>query len=359
MRAINATIMRHMNRTLVLNQIRLRPISRAELAEETGLTRASITQIVDELISEGLVIETSIIGRTRLGRRSTQLAIHSGAGAFFGINLEKDQCTVGAVDLSGKVLKQNTELVAGRTPDEVLDAIADTILAQMDALALKPERVYGVGMSVPGSVDSTAGKILSVPGMDAWSGVSAAALLSDRLNLSVALESEANALALEEKYFGCMGDTFALIHVADTVSVGVVVRGALYHGLSDFPAELGQCPADGGQCLDELISLSALLKDSGCRTWNELMLSGDSEAVIDRLAAALKPLVLNIIHAFRLNAAVISGPMGHCTLLRDRLNESVRAACRFPIESGPVHPCTVSIPIRMSAAPALQTVFQG
>ena len=49
MRAINATVMRHINRTLLLNQIRMRPISRAELAEETGLTRASVTQIIEEL----------------------------------------------------------------------------------------------------------------------------------------------------------------------------------------------------------------------------------------------------------------------------------------------------------------------
>ena len=54
MRAINASVMRQVNQTLLLNRIRTRPISRAELAEETGLTRASVTQIVEELINAGL-----------------------------------------------------------------------------------------------------------------------------------------------------------------------------------------------------------------------------------------------------------------------------------------------------------------
>lgn len=361
MRAINATIMRHLNRTLILNQIRMRPISRAELAEETGLTRASITQIVEELISEELVVETSIIGRTRLGRRSTQLAINPGACIVFGVNLEPDHCTVGAMDLAGKVLKQNTELVSGRTPDAVLDAVADTIFSQMDALELDSERVHGVGMTVPGTVDNRSGRILSVSGMDEWRGLAVGPMLAGRLNMPVSMESVADALALEEQYFGHPGDTFALIHAADTLSIGVVVRGELYRGLADFPAELGQCPwdASSGQSLDERISISALLKESGCRTWEELMSCSDADAVLDRLASGLTPLVTNIIHAFRLDSVVLSGPAGHCTLLRDRLNESVRAVCRFPIASGPVHPCVISNPIRMAASPAYHTLFVG
>jgi predicted NBD/HSP70 family sugar kinase len=280
---------------------------------------------------------------------------------FFGVNLNADQCTVGAIDMRSKVLRQNTELVSGRTPDEVLDAVADTIFDQMDALALQPNRVRGVGMSVPGAVDSGARLIPSVSGMDDWRGKAVGSMLSQRLEMPVHVESVANALALEEQYFGRQGDNFILIHAAETVSVGVVVRGDLYRGLPDFPVNLGQCPIDtaGGHCLDELLSVPALLKDTGCRTWEELMSRSDSVQVVERLADALTPCVANVIHAFRLENVIISGPLGHCSMLRDRLNESVRSICRFPIESGPVHPCTVSTPVRMAASPAYHTLFVG
>ena len=82
-RATKAATMRASNRKLVLNLIRLKPISRVELAEQTRLTRASITQIVDELIAEGLVEAASVEARGTLGRRRTQLALRRDARASF------------------------------------------------------------------------------------------------------------------------------------------------------------------------------------------------------------------------------------------------------------------------------------
>lgn len=130
MRAINASVMRQVNQTLLLNRIRTRPISRAELAEETGLTRASVTQIVEELINAGLVIETSMVERSRLGRRSTQLAINPGAGYVFGVMMRPLGCTVGTTDMLGRTLVQNLEITNGREPGDVLDSVAQLIEAQ-------------------------------------------------------------------------------------------------------------------------------------------------------------------------------------------------------------------------------------
>ena len=70
MRSINSTIMKSINRKLVLDCIRRRPISRAEIAEETQLTRASITQIVDGLMRDGLVVETSMVSAGGPGRNA-------------------------------------------------------------------------------------------------------------------------------------------------------------------------------------------------------------------------------------------------------------------------------------------------
>ena len=104
MRAVNSAIMREINRTLILDLIRKRPISRAELAEETELTPPSVSAIINELISEGIVVETMTIGGGKLGRRRTQLEINPNARKFIGINLGRKQCSIGVINLRGEVL---------------------------------------------------------------------------------------------------------------------------------------------------------------------------------------------------------------------------------------------------------------
>lgn len=360
MRAINATVMRQVNRTLILNHIRLRPISRAELAEETGLTRASVTQIVEELITEGLVIETSIIGRSRLGRRSTQLAINPRSGVIFGVNLDRSHCTVGAVNMRGAVMYQNTELVSGRTPEEVLSAVADTIKNQIHLIGVTPAQIRGVGMCAPGPVNSDQGRILTPCSFDGWHNLPIGPMLSERIGLPVHLESAADAQALEEKYFGRLGDNFILLRIDESVSVGVVVRGRLYRGAPDFPVELGLCPAvpGDGSRLDRLISIPALLADTPYRSWEELVEHGAADGAFDRLVSLLGVSIANIIHAYRIDSVVLAGPLGQSAALRDRLNAVIRRACHFPIASGPIQPGVDSDPIRMSASPAYHTLFQ-
>ena len=101
MRAVNAAVMRRFNRQLILNRIRKGPVSRMELAEATGLTRASVAQIVEQLIGEGIVVETLRSGRERSGRRSTQLTVVGSAGMIFGVSLNAERCEVGAINLRG------------------------------------------------------------------------------------------------------------------------------------------------------------------------------------------------------------------------------------------------------------------
>lgn len=361
MRAINATTMRHMNRTLVLDHIRSRPISRAELAEETGLTRASITQIVEELITEGLVLEGSMIGRTRLGRRSTQLTINPDAGAFFGVNLDKDQCTVGMVDLSGRVIRQNTELVAGRTPEEVVNAIAAIVKMQMHCSGIDISRIYGMGMCAPGPVDSAAGRLLNPRGLEAWKDIPIADMIGARTNIPVSIETAAGAQALEEKYFGRAGDTFLLVCAAETLSIAAVVNGRLYHGRRDFPAELGDCPADmsGSRILNDTHSAAAMMKTADCRAQEEAddrcSSGGDCDGLINHIGMG----VISAMHAFGIDSVVLTGVMGRSAPLRRRLNAAIRAAVKYDVGNGPICAGIESNPVRAAASPAYHALFHS
>ena len=108
MRAINSSVMKQSNRRMVLGWIRRRPISRAELSDCTQLTRASITQIVDELMQDGLVTEAESVGNNNLGRKQTRLAIVEDALYIAGVNLRRTGYDLGVINLAGEVLWQRS-----------------------------------------------------------------------------------------------------------------------------------------------------------------------------------------------------------------------------------------------------------
>lgn len=353
MRAINASIMRKVNRTLILNRIRMRPISRAELAEETGLTRASVTQIVEELINDGMVMETSMVERSRLGRRSTQLAVNPEAGCLFGVMIQPRSCSVGATDMLGRVLAQNLEITDGRKPGEVLDAVARLIEAQIRSLSASRERVSGVGVSVPGRIDVNGGMLPDVPLMEEWNGVNLRTELEARTGLSICVESAADALALEQKYFGGAGESFALLRMEETLSVGVVVGDALYRGAPEFPVELGRCPAgpDGGRTLNQLLTAD------GSRSWRA-MLDHPEDPENQRMLLQLSYPLAGAMCAYRVNRAMVGGALGKRMLpLLPRLQERVRDLLPQPAGNAAEVAIAETDPVRMAAAAAYHRIF--
>ena len=129
MRAINAGIMKSVNRSIVLDWIRRGSISRAELAAKTELTRASITQIVDLLIRDGLVKETSAINRGRPGRKQTQLAIVGDSLCFGGVCMLYDRYFLSLMDLDGRMHWQEAGVITDCPVEAVLDEIAELVPA--------------------------------------------------------------------------------------------------------------------------------------------------------------------------------------------------------------------------------------
>lgn len=354
MRAINASVMRQVNRTLILNRIRMRPISRAELAEETRLTRASVTQIVEELINDALVIETSMVERSRLGRRSTQLAINPGAGVIFGVTLRPLECTVGASDMLGRVLTRNIEVVNGREPGEVLDAVAGVINHQMAALNANPKQSFGIGVSVPGGVEPKRGTLQGVAGMESWKSCSLKRELSQRTGMKVHVESAASAQALEQKYFGGAGDNFALVRMEESLSVGIVVRDALYRGAPGFNADLRQSPADpeGRQTLNQLLA------GEERRNWRRMLESPDTPENERAMLQLAYPLA-SVMCAYQVKRAVLGGDVGErMRPMQAKLLQRVRELMPEPVSAEVTLSIAESDPVRMAVAAAYDRIFQ-
>ena len=349
MHAINAAVMRRINRKLILNEIRIRPISRAEIAEITKLTRASVTQIIEELIAEGIVIETKVVGRMRLGRRSTQLEIAADAGVMFGADIGPKQCAVGAVDMRGRVLTRAEEPVSGLDPEQVYARVAGIILQQMAELGVETGRCHGIGVSLHGP--AAAGTVHD----------DGAAELERRTGLKVFLESAVNARALDEKYYGGQEESFLLISVGEDLQASVITGGHVYHGAAGRSVDAGGLGVSVSTLGDlrQALRPEALLEGLPFGSWLEV--SGHrgepaAEEAVSRLAGRLAFGAADLLSAFGLERMVLAGNPEY---LSGDISGRVREETGRRVSGGPV---TVTLsgekdPVRVAAAVVCQDFF--
>ena len=115
---LNASEMKRRNRSLVLRHIRERGCSRVEIARRTGLTRAAISVLVDELLQEGILLEGAAEANGAVGRRATRLSLNPDAFYILGLSLTRGVSTLGLTDFRGTVLREADVTVAGRDTQE-------------------------------------------------------------------------------------------------------------------------------------------------------------------------------------------------------------------------------------------------
>lgn len=370
--ATNATVMRASNRKLVLNLLRLSPISRVELSEKTQLTRASVTQIITELMEAGLVEELSTIESNALGRRRTLLSLRHGARFVFGININRTDCHVGAVDLFGDVFSSESFSIKEMSPEKAMEKMAEIIFRQKKELNLAPETVLGVGVCSPGPVDFVSGRIMNTLTLTKWQYVDVCARLERLTGLRVLLEKDTNALALEEKYFGSMKDVsnFILVHIGEGVGSGMISSDWLYRGARGMGTELGHtsicyngpvCKCGNRGCLENYMRLPVLLEGTGFSAWKELTDHAGERAadeVIDRAAEYLAAPLTNVINMCDLDRVVLSGEIEtNPEPLIKRLNALLQTMVLHSDDGAVVAGCK-SDPVRAAAMAVLYDFFQ-
>lgn len=302
---------RHHNRALVLQALyRGEGLSRADLAREVGLTRVTISDLVADLIAEGLVVELGVRTDSRPGKPATVLDLHRTGFNVIALDLSKDAVFRGAVtDLDGTVLHRHEVDVTGLTGQAAIDAVID-VLDALAAGATVP--VLGVGVGSPGIVDDR-GVVLQAPNLG-WTDVPLQELLARHSGLAVLVANDANAAALAERTFGAGEDNMILIRIGRGVGAGLVVGGALVHGASSAAGEIGHVVVgtDGGDtcacgkagCLETWLAIPRLTE--------RLAASADADerdailaAAGERLGIAIAP----VVGALNLSEVVLSGPL--------------------------------------------------
>jgi glucokinase-like ROK family protein len=263
--------LRRVNRSLVLRQIYFAaPISRLEIARRCGLSPATVTIVVGELIDEGIVIESGS-EESDGGRPRTLTTINPEYGTFIGVDTSETHIQVELFDLTLRPrARAKVPMDPGHTtPQQVVDVIGDTIDGLLIGNCIARAQVIGVGVGMPGLVDPATGVSIFAPNWG-WHNVRLAALLEARLGLTTYLDNGAKAMALAEMWFGAGRgtDSLAMLVIGTGVGSGIIANGSLYRGATNSAGEWGHtvlelqgrpCRCGSQGCLEAYIGAPGII----------------------------------------------------------------------------------------------------
>lgn len=242
---------RAVNRQILLNLVREHePISRADLARRMEIARGMVTSLVDELIADGSLYEGATIDSPR-GRRPQMLFVRTRGRLVISVDVRFSRTYVMLGDFSGAAIA----LEAFDTL-EAPDAMVAELKVRVERLiATHPDAgsCEGVGVVVPGMVDSVTGRVLNAPHLG-WRNVDLRDALTEALGLPVFVENAPVACALAQMWLGQRGglemSDFVYVNVSDGVGTGVIVNGQVLRGKRNSAGEYGHVPisADGPHC---------------------------------------------------------------------------------------------------------------
>jgi predicted NBD/HSP70 family sugar kinase len=272
------TLRRH-NLGLVLRQVleASGPPSRADVAARTGLTRATVSALVDRLIAAGMLTELPPVTSRRAGRPGVPLVAASGTFTAIGLEINVSYLGGRAVDLSGQTLAERLEVhdFHQSRPSRALDHLAAIAREMLEDVTANGVCVVGAGIALPGIVDRESGTLRHAPNLG-WRDVELADVLTRSpfasLNV-VELGNEANLAAWSEAS-AHPEPRPSFLYVSGEVGIGggLVYDGQVFQGRRGWSGELGHttikpdgppCPCGSRGCLERYAGRDAVMTAAG------------------------------------------------------------------------------------------------
>jgi N-acetylglucosamine repressor len=315
----------HNERLVVRTLYDLGPISRAEVARLTGLTRTTVSDVVTTLLDDGVVRE---IGRgpSSGGKAPILLEVDGDARLVVGLDLGEEHFAGSLVNLRGEIRRTVELPVEGRDGDAALDLVFQ-LLERLLSGSTAP--LLGIGIGTPGLVDSRAGTIRRAVNLD-WRDLPLGAIVGERYGVPVNVANDSQAAALAE-YTYAGGDrvpNLIAIRVGRGVGAGLILRGALFQGDGSGAGEIGHVVVDDGGatcrcgrtgCLETVAGMRAIEARAALATGRPTTLAAVRTAVeagepwavtiADDAGAALGRAIAGLIGALDVQRIVLLGPV--------------------------------------------------
>jgi predicted NBD/HSP70 family sugar kinase len=317
---------RDLNRAAILRLIGLSgPIARTSIAGRLGLSPATVTSITRELIDSGIV-RTADRAPSRGGRPALLLEIVSRSAHAFGVKVAPDHLVGVVVDLDGDVIEQYEERL-DLSAAHGFDAAVRVLRSWLDAAA-EGTPLLGVGLGVPGVVDSATGTVTSP--LIGWRDFALREQLQQALGIPVLVDNDVNTLATSERLYGRGRDVedFIALTLGRGVGLGIVANGDIYHGYGGGAGEFGHvtvvvdgpvCSCGKRGCLEAFVAYPALVasaradgtfgKRKGIAALRRNADAGDADAraIYAEAATVLGRAVANLVNVLSPQLILVSG----------------------------------------------------
>ena len=276
-RGSNHQLLKQNNHNLIKKYIyRNSPISRVEIAHQLGLTTATITGMVNPMISSGLLRETVAPTEEGKGAGRPRMMLEFVPEAYYicGVDVGVYHTNYVVTDIRGNVIStRHTEQRLGEY-HVTLERLTREILLFLSGSGIPREKILGVGICLPGMIDGSVDKIYDIF-YEGWTEHNLCADLSQRLGLKVEVENNVRARAIGAELFDRIvkAEPFAYFFVSFGVACQMIIDGKVLYGQSAAAGEIGHtvvqrngpvCPTCGNRgCLEALTGERAILQQ--CR----------------------------------------------------------------------------------------------
>jgi predicted NBD/HSP70 family sugar kinase len=330
------SLIREINRMALVRVIQRAPgLSRAELAKETGLTKSTVSLLVQDLIGEGWLFESDVQATGAIGRRPTPLFLDGQRLAMIGADVSIDSLSVMTVSLTGDIVNTAAESLSSTHPTVVIGRLALMIASLIKEARADGRRLLGIGVGVPGAVLDQQGMVKLAPNLP-WRDVAFQSDLAQELallgvtGLPIQVQNDYDVAALSEYEFGqaSLPDPLIYLGLGIGVGAGIIVRDRLFLGAEGYAGEVGHsilqfegplCSCGRKGCAETFIgqrAISARIAGNtsdllSVETIRELLERNDEVALlaVRRSGHYLGVLIQNLWTYFNPGRIVLGGPL--------------------------------------------------
>lgn len=330
----NQHLVKKNNKALVLQLIMHRePISRADIAQISGLHKATVSSLVNELLEEELIYESGP-GESSGGRRPVILHFNKVAGYAIGIDIGANYVLSVLTDLKGNIVLENNHTVTQTPYPTIMNLVKSMIQSLMTNMPQSRYGVVGIGVGVPGIVNKE-GTVLLAPNLG-WKNSDLKQDLEELFEVPVIVENEANAGAFCEQKFGAGKDYENMVYISAGIGIGVGIflNRELYQGKNGFSGEMGHmiidmngkpCNCGSQGCWEAYASEHALLEQAGSSIEAVLELAKNqdqtAQGLFKEVGKYLGIGINNIINTFNPDQVIIGNRLA---LAREWIEEPIK-----------------------------------
>lgn len=357
---MRASGMRQMNSALLLEMIRTGgPVSRAELARQSGLTKPTVSSLVADMMGRGIVVEDgSGEPDARGGKPPTLLRFDAGGGALVAAEIGSSQVRIWLADLDGNLMDtESYGIRPARGAGHVLETLCGGVQEVLARGRGRRRKLRCISVAAPGRVDAQTGTVLEAGNVFHWRNVEVRRTVAKRFGVETLVENDVNLAALGEMHAGLAAgvQNFVLIRLGTGIGAGLVLGGKLYQGTHWAAGEIAHMVFDRAAVAmegtidrgllesaigsDQLLQRVSMARESAgeagaanpAAELEEAMRRGDPVAarVLEELAEKLSIAVADLAAVIDPELIVLAGDL--FALVTDRIQEMVGRVIPWPM----------------------------